>query len=634
MRRSLATLVAFVLAITLGLGACATDSDSSTAPPPDLPPADTLLQSLATALATGDVTGLKMVGEPAAAQAELETVVEGLGDVKAQVSPGSLSYDGTQATGELKWSWALYPKPWDYTSKATFRLDGQTWRVDWAPSIVHPGLSSRSRLESERLVPKRGRIIGNNGKPLVEESDVVRIGLDKSQLPDAAAQEASARKIAALVGIDADEYVKTVAAHGAKAFVVALIDRGTVPPAGLADIPGGMARPDRMMLTPYRGFGGPLLGTLGEPTKEIIAASGGAVQLGDTVGRSGLQAWHDGLLRGTPGIQVEVVERTNAPAAPSGGPAEVLPALLHKQDKVDGKDLTITLNYDIQTKLEGALASATVPTAMAIVQPSTGKVVALAASPNANNEPIANWGHYPPGSTFKVVSSLALIRSGLSADGLVDCPTAVTVDGRTIQNYPGYPSAHNGQISIKDALAFSCNTAFVTSRTRYTPEALQAAAGSLGLGTDYDAGFTSFFGSVPAPANAVGFAESTFGQGTVEMSPMAVAGMSASVAAGRTVVPWLVEPGPLKPTTQPLTPEEAAQLQAGMQAVVDYGSVSALKGLFVGGKTGTAEFGSGEGMKSHVWLTGYTGTDLAVAAFADTGEYGTDLVPLIQKVLS
>ena len=61
------------------------------------------------------------------------------------------------------------------------------------------------------------------------------------------------------------------------------------------------------------------------------------------------------------------------------------------------------------------------------------------------------------------------------------------------------------------------------------------------MGIDYDVGFPSFFGSVPDDSTATGRAAAMIGQGKVEASPMAMAAVVASVAAGETVIPHLVD---------------------------------------------------------------------------------------------
>ena len=160
------------------------------------------------------------------------------------------------------------------------------------------------------------------------------------------------------------------------------------------------------------------------------------------------------------------------------------------------------------------------------------------------------------------------------------CPRTVTVDGKEFPNYSDYPSSHLGSIDLRTALAQSCNTAFIGQRGKLKGSALADAAGSLGVGIDYDVGFPSFFGSVPDDSSATGRAAALIGQGKVEASPMAMAAVVASVYDGKTVHA-AVGRGTSRPTpkAEPLTKEEAAQLRAMMRGVVTEGSGRVLGGL-------------------------------------------------------
>ena len=77
------------------------------------------------------------------------------------------------------------------------------------------------------------------------------------------------------------------------------------------------------------------------------------------------------------------------------------------------------------------------------------------------------------------------------------------------------------------------------------------------MGIDYDTGFPSFFGSVPDDPSATGRAASLICQGKVEASPLAMAGVVASVTAGKTVLPHLIEGQVPKSKAKPLTADEA-----------------------------------------------------------------------------
>ena len=213
------------------------------------------------------------------------------------------------------------------------------------------------------------------------------------------------------------------------------------------------------------------------------------------------------------------------------------------------------------------------------IQPSSGKILAAANGPGAKDQALATTGQFPPGSTFKVVSALALLRAGLKPSSPVTCPKTVSVDGRKFKNFDDYPSSQRGKINLRTALAQSCNTAFIGQRGKISGSDLKTAAGSLGLGTDYDVGFSSFFGAVPDNPSGTAEAASMIGQGTVQASPMVMASVVASVSAGKTVVPHLVEGQKASSTAKPLTSAEAKQLREMMRAVVTQGSGRVLRSV-------------------------------------------------------
>jgi cell division protein FtsI/penicillin-binding protein 2 len=246
-------------------------------------------------------------------------------------------------------------------------------------------------------------------------------------------------------------------------------------------------------------------------------------------------------------------------------------------------------------------------------------------------------GRAAPGSTFKVVSALALLRAGLSPESSVKCLPKVTVNGRKFSNYSDYPRNHMGTITFRTAVAQSCNTAFIGQRGKLDKFALRDAAVSLGFGTDYDVGFSSFFGSVPNDPTATGRAAAMIGQGKVEASPMAMAAVVASVAAGETVVPHLIDGTQAAPKGKPLTGQEARQLRQMMRAVVTDGSgrvLGNLAGPPVMAKTGTAEYGASKPLKTHAWMIAAQ-DDLAVAVFVNDGKSGSKTAgPLLRTFLA
>ncbi len=648
-RRTAWALACGVL-LTSGVAACTPDR-------PDPRPA---AEALSEALASGDFTDVPLdAGAPAPAEltATRTAVVTGLGeDATAQVEVGGVTTaeDEETATATLEVTWDL---PWvdqDWTWTADARLardDEDAWRVAWSPALLAPDLQDGEVLRAARTPALRGEVVGAGDAVLVTERDVERFGIDKTRLP-ADQLDAAARALAAALATDPEAYAQRVAGAGEKAFVEAItlrVEDQSVDKAALRALPGVVALPDTLPLAPTRTFARPILGTVGQATAEVVEASGGAVAAGDLAGLSGLQRQYDEHLRGSPGVTVR--------AEPAEGGDGSTVRELFATEPVPGEPLRVTLDQRLQERAEAVLAGVAPAAAIVAIQPSTGDVLAAASGPGGEGISTATLGQYAPGSTFKVVSALAYLRGGLTPTSSVACPPTIAVDGRTFQNFPGYPAAAQGDVPFRTAFAHSCNTAFIGARDLADQGALADAARSLGLDPAADLGFPAFLGAVPDEASGTGHAASVIGQGQVLASPLGMATVAASVATSRAVVPRLVvdpEPGTTgdaatdaaTPTTDPsaapagpatpLTLDEASALRDMMRAVVTEGGAGLLAdvpGEPVLAKTGTAQFGPDADLRNHAWMIAVQG-DLAVAVFVAEGDYGsTTAGPLLRSFL-
>ncbi|MET0694147.1 MAG: penicillin-binding transpeptidase domain-containing protein [Propionibacteriaceae bacterium] len=615
---------------------------------------DQAVAALAAALTKRDVSPVVFAGAGGAEiQAQLKPLVSGMGSAKPAVTVGAIDTQGSQATAGLQYAWTFpgVTQKWTYdTSVQLVEEDGQ-WKTSWQPSILQPGLDGTNRLSEAREQGARGEILDADGDAIAKLRPVVRIGIDKTKVSgDKAA--ASAARLAALVDITTKTYVAKVAAAGSQDFVEAITfrseDDDRPSRSSVYAIPGAVTLPGDQVLAPSREFARALIGTVGPASKEIVDDSAGALTAGDEVGRSGLQRRYDKQLRGTPGVTVRLVaakpsaSATASPSAspsptPSASPSSAPAEPVFQAAAVAGKDLSTTLSIPVQELAEKTLAKTKPASALVAIRPSTGEIVAAANGPGSDDLAVATTGQYPPGSTFKVVSSLALLRAGLKPSSPVTCPATVTVNGKQFKNYSDYPSSQRGDIDLRTALAQSCNTAFIGQRGKLSGNELAQAAGSLGVGTDYDVGFPSFFGSVPADDTATGRAAAMIGQGKVLASPMAMAAVAASVSAGKTVVPHLIDGTTATSKAKPLTEDEARDLRAMMGAVVSEGSGGVLRDLEppnVIAKTGTAEYGPKAPFKTHAWMIAAQG-DLAVAVFVRTGSSGSRTAgPLLSDFLS
>ncbi|WP_313823245.1 penicillin-binding transpeptidase domain-containing protein, partial [Citricoccus sp.] len=478
---------------------------------------------------------------------------------------------------------------------------------------------------------------------------------------DPEALSEAARQVAEIAGVDEDAFVTQAEAAGEKAFVQAITVRDNgdteIPTDQLLAVPGGRVLEDTAVLAPTRAFARDVLGTYGEPNAEQVEASDGALEAGVEVGLSGLQASWEDHLAGLPGVQI-TVDNPDQPDAGESGPdsssspsataaatptagadTEETDGPVFSTDPVPGQDLTSTLNRRVQEEAEAVVAASDVPAGLVALRPSDGQVLAAASGPEG--WPVAVSGSYAPGSTFKVVTALAMLRSGTSPGDMVQCPETLNVGGMVVGNYDDYPDASVGEIPFSEAFAESCNTVFVGAHEEVSAADEAEAAEALGLTAEPVTGLDSaFLGSVPDDSTGTEHAANLFGQGVVEASPLGMATVAASVAAGQTVRPLFVTDPTVETPAAPesgVTAEESELLQTLMSGVVETGTAEMLQdvpGAPVLAKTGTAEFvADGEDL-AHTWLVAIHG-DLAVALFFNVGlGGGHDNGPVVRDFLT
>ena len=619
----------------LVLGGCSDDPDDSDDDAAGA--AGAVLTELAASLVEGGrpLADVAFVNKKGADVAErYAEIIDGMDGITPTIAAGEVEVDGSVGTGTVACCLAgraVLGNRGPMRRPSSWRRSGDTWAVRWAPTVVEPSLTDDEVLEVTTIPANRGEILGARGAVIVTDRPVLRFGIDRVQVSRAASGD-SARALAELVGVDVAPYVRAVRAAGDRAFVEAISYRKAEVPAGVLEsldgIPGAVAIADDISLAPTREFAAPILGRVGPVTAEMIEEDPDRYRVGDIAGTSGLQARYDEQLGGTPGRLVEAVSETDP------GPARDL----FRVQETDGDALELTLDPDLQTDAEALLADVTSASALVAIRPSDGAILAAANGPGTGGQNFATYGQFPPGSTFKIVSSLALLRAGLTPDSTVSCPPTLTVDGKEFGNYSDYPSSANGDIPLRTAVAQSCNTAFIGARDQLGETDLASAAASLGFGVDHDLGFPAYFGSVAPPASETEAAADLIGQGTILASPMTMAAVVASVQEGALVVPHLLADYEVAPHDHtPLTDTEGEQLRTMLRGVVTDGSGAQLAdvpGPPVIAKTGTAEYvADGGAVQTHAWMVAAQG-DLAVAVFVEIGESGSRTAgPILEAFL-
>ncbi|MFJ4417454.1 penicillin-binding transpeptidase domain-containing protein [Streptomyces sp. NPDC088925] len=381
-----------------------------------------------------------------------------------------------------------------------------------------------------------------------------------------------------------------------------------------------------------------------------------------------LERSEDGLLTGTdPGLSAFPLWDDLVRARPGGG------------------DVVTTIDPAAQRAAYEGLAGRT--GAVAALDPSTGRVLALVSSPSydpgelsgTSRAVTAAWARltadpaqpllnralrqtYPPGSTFKIVTAAAALDSGTvrDVDDATDAPDPYRLPGsgtRLANEVEGC-----GDASLRYAFRWSCNTVFAALGVRTGLADMVRAAGRFG--------FDEAGPGIPSPVVRSAFgtrldkaqlALSSIGQYDTRATPLQMALVASAVASGGSVpLPRLVEhttthggrlvdAPPARTLRQAMTASTAARLRDLMVDAVEKGTGrrAAIKGATVGGKTGTAQHGVGNKGTPYAWFVSWAqardepSPQVAVAvvvedASADRGEIsgGGNAAPIARAVMA
>ena len=259
---------------------------------------------------------------------------------------------------------------------------------------------------------------------------------------------------------------------------------------------------------------------------------------------------------------------------------------------------------------------------MVVIQPSTGKILAVAN--NAEFNDYALTARVAPGSTMKTITSTALFTEGvLNPQTPVECPKTFTIQGITYHNDKG--ESEPASTPFITDFALSCNNAFSTQWMHLTNGRLaETARKYYGLDRNWDIGIGSesaeYF-NAPRSASGSELAQEDFGEGELTASPLAMASVAATIDSGRFRQPYLAQGAPLV-TARPLPAETDVWLKEMMRAVVTSGTAAPIGfGPGVYAKTGTADVDK-QGQPNSWFIAFEPSRDVAVACLVVDAGYG------------
>ncbi len=548
-------------------------------------------------------------------------------------------------------------------------------------------LSLNNCIRLQDLDPQRGLIYDRTGTLLVDNRPAFDLFIVAK---DAKPVDGTLRKLSQYAGIPLEDLKNAYKKHrgvGAYKPIPLMQDIGRDMLAAIEvhkfDLPGIVVnvKPRRHYIKDQSAAH--LIGYLSEISgDELRSGKYPGRQSGDFIGKSGIEKSFDMYLTGEHGGQQVEVDATGR-----------VVRLLNVVEARPGSNLFLSLDHDLQQTAESLLEGHA--GAAVAIEPSTGRVLAMASSPSFNQNlfvdglsnkawqalvsnprhPMENKalrGQYPPASTFKIVTAMAGLEEGvIDADTTFHCPGHFTFGDRTFRCWK---KGGHGTVNVVQAIAQSCDVFFYQVGVKLGVDRLAWYSRASGLGLKTGIGLENEnAGLIPTadwkrrrfgiPWQQGETLSVAIGQGYNLVTPLQMAVLTAAVGNGgiryrpllvdavktpdgQTVFQEIPEPMGLLP----MSPETLALVRQGLFEVV-HGTRGTARGILqkaytTSGKTGTAqvvgrksEDGSGEApeapeIKDHAWFVAYAPSEqpkIAVAVIVEHGEHGSSAAAPIAK---
>jgi penicillin-binding protein 2 len=477
-------------------------------------------------------------------------------------------------------------------------------------------LSESNRVNLTLTPPRRGWIVDRRGVPIANNRTDFRVDIIPDRLENKGQVLATLRDILALTPEDIAQIEEDL--KGAAGFRPVQVaenldyERYAAVNVRLPDLPG---------VAPARGFArnypagaaiGHLVGYVGTATSEQFKETKDPLLLtpGFKIGKDGLEKTLEGRLRGTPGAKrSEVTAR-----------GKLVRELATRPDE-PGQNVRLTIDAGLQEFTARRLGNES--GSVTVFDITNGDILAMVSmpsyDPNAFSDGISRteWkmlseddhlplmnktlqGLYPPGSTFKPATALAILGAGVDPKRVVYCNGGYQLGNRRF----GCLGRH-GPMTMHTAIARSCNTYFYTIGREIGIDPIAVAARKLGFGAEFDLPLPSQrYGTMPDTAwkmrrykqewTQADTLNASIGQGYVLVSPFQLAVATARIASSRALLPSLIIDTPKPPLRLDFPEEHLAIVRAGMDEVVNgAGTAGASRLPFdnirMAGKTGTAQ---------------------------------------------
>jgi penicillin-binding protein 2 len=573
-------------------------------------------------------------------------------------------------------------------------LGAWLWRLQILGAANYRVLAEQNRIRKVPVLAPRGRLFDRYGRILVDNYPSVSCYLlrEQGKGPQADLPLGDLQLIAAGLHIPVEQIEATLRhfQYAPKYQPIPLKtditpDEQAFIEAHRNELPELETLEEQRRLYPRDGFAAALIGYVGEVSENDLNNSKYAwYSPGDVVGKSGVEEAYDEVVRGVDGSRDMIV---NSHGKEVG--------VLGEEMATPGKDLRLTIDLDVQMAAEKALEGKN--GAIVAMDPHTGEILAMASRPTfdpnqfsvrltkAYWQSIVNDPEHPmlnkaiqaqlaPGSTFKIIMSLAGLQENVAQTMHVECNGGADFYGHYFKC-----DQRHGMVTINNAIPLSCDTFYYTLANKLGIDTIARYAQSVGIGEktgidlpDEEAGVMPSTLWKLRTQHDKWYAGETIsvgiGQGAIEATPLQLARAIGGIASGGVLVrPHVVFPDELTPDELaavhatypvggggsgykkiPLTAANWETITDGMAAVTGPGGTAGaahLEGIDFAGKTGTAQVMSSDAVKRaggghktvpNAWFVGIAprrNPDIVVAVLWENGNWGWNSAKLAAQVI-
>ncbi|MGD0444611.1 MAG: penicillin-binding protein 2 [Edaphobacter sp.] len=561
------------------------------------------------------------------------------------------------------------------------------WRLQVVNSENFRSLAEANRIRKVPILAPRGKLFDREGRLLVDNYPSVTCYLLREQVKDL---NADLPLISQGLHIPIEQIHATLRRYQIAPNYQPIPLKQDITPDEQAfiaahrdELPELETLDEQRRLYPSDGFAAHLIGYVGEVSEQMLANDDrySLYSPGDVVGRSGVEATYDALLRGVDGSRDVIV---NSHGKELGHLGQTL--------AIPGKDLKLTIDLDIQMAAEKAMEGKN--GALVAIDPHTGEILAMVSRPTFDpnqfavrltraywnqiitdpNHPLLNktiQAQLAPGSTFKIVMSLAGLEENVAQTMRVVCNGGATFYGHFFAC-----DRHHGMVDIDHAIPWSCDTYYYTLAEKLGIDTIAKYATALGLsqktGIDLP---DEVAGTMPSTAWKLKTQHEKWyagevisvgiGQGATTVTPLQLARALGGIASGGALKrPHVVFPDEVPPDleeniltsypgsgdrTIPITSANWETITDAMAATTTTGTAAAvhLEGIDFAGKTGTAQVVNhsagatslGKGAeRANAWFVGMAprrNPDIVVAVLCEHGGWGAEAsAPVAAQVIN